>query len=83
MMLPGGTNPSSKWVLNSVDRCWVVRADVQNEQRQRRKDEQAAGTEWQCVRFTHTDEDVEYQRLVEMLHDKYQPAHEDGYVFKG
>ena len=58
-------------------------ADKQNEQRQRRKDEQAAGTEWKCVRFEHTQEDVEYQRLVEMLHDKYQPAHEDGYVFKG
>jgi hypothetical protein len=31
----------------------------------------------------HTEEDVEYQKLVEMLHDKYQPAHEDGYIFKG
>lgn len=55
----------------------------QNDQRQRRKDEQAAGTPWQLVNFTHVDEDVEYQQLVEMLHDKYQPAHEDGYIFKG
>jgi hypothetical protein len=35
------------------------------------------------TRFDHVEEDVEYQKLVEMLHDKYQPAHEDGYVFKG
>jgi len=34
-------------------------------------------------RSDHVEEDVEYQKLVEMLHDKYQPAHEDGYVFKG
>jgi hypothetical protein len=48
-----------------------------------RKDETAGGTEWSLKRFAHVEEDVEYQQLVEMLHDKYQPAHEDGYVFRG
>ena len=56
---------------------------IQNEQRQRRKDEQAAGKEWALTRFDHTEEDVEYQKLVEMLHDKYQPALEDGFIFQG
>ena len=67
----------------SICLCSETQADNQNEQRQRRKDEQAAGSEWKLVRFEHTEEDVEYQRLAEMLHDKYQPAHEDGYIFKG
>jgi hypothetical protein len=56
---------------------------AQNDQRQMRKDETAGGTEWSLKRFAHVEEDVEYQQLVEMLHDKYQPAHEDGYVFRG
>ena len=33
------------------------RADGQNEQRQRRKDEAAAGTRWELKHFKHIDED--------------------------
>ena len=58
------------------------RADDQNDQRQRRKDEQAAGTPWELWHFQHVEEDAEYQRLADMLHDKLTPAHEDGYLFK-
>lgn len=67
----------------NYDAAGKDKSRLENEQRQRRKDEQAAGSEWKLVRFEHTEEDVEYQRLAEMLHDKYQPAHEDGYIFKG
>lgn len=55
----------------------------QNEQRQRRKDEAAAGTSWQLVHFNHVDSDSEYQKLSGLLHDKLTPSHEDAYVFKG
>jgi len=55
----------------------------QNEQRQRRKDEQAAGASWQLLRFTHVESDNDYNRLADMLHDKLTPAHEDAYVFRG
>ena len=56
---------------------------MQNEQRQRRKDEVAAGTTWDLVRFEHVDSDAEYQELADMLHDRLTPTHEDGYLFKG
>lgn len=56
---------------------------IENEQRQRRKDEQAAGTSWQLVRFDHVDSDPEFQKLAAMMSDKAVPATEDAYVFKG
>lgn len=65
------------------DEAGKEKTRIENDQRQRRKDEAAAGTTWEPVHFTHLDEDPEYQKLVAALHDKLTPAHEDGYVFKG
>jgi hypothetical protein len=56
---------------------------LQNDQRQRRKDEAAQNLPWQLVHFNHVESDGEYSRLAGMLHDKLTPAHEDAYVFKG
>lgn len=56
---------------------------IENEQRQRRKDEAAEGTSWNLQRFSYVESDPEYQRLADLLHDKLTPAHEDAYVFKG
>lgn len=56
---------------------------IENEQRQRRKDEAAGGTSWQLTRFKYVEEDEDYQKLASLLHDKYTPAHEDAYVFQG
>lgn len=56
---------------------------IENEQRQRRKDEQAAGSPWQLVRFEHVDSDPEFQKLAAMMSDKAVPSTEDAYVFKG
>lgn len=56
---------------------------IENEQRQRRKDEQAAGTPWELVRFEHVDSDPEFQKLAAMMSDKAVPATEDAYVYKG
>ncbi|KAK1926347.1 hypothetical protein DB88DRAFT_481513 [Papiliotrema laurentii] len=56
---------------------------IENEQRQRRRDEAAAESSWQLVRFEHVDSDPDYQKLADMLHDKLTPAHEDAYIFKG
>lgn len=55
---------------------------MQNEQRQRRKDEAAANGTWDLWHFTHVDAEPEYGRLSTMLHDKLTPAHEDAYIFK-
>jgi len=67
----------------NFDLAGKEKSRIENEQRQMRKDESAGGQTWSLSRFSHLEEDVEYQQLVEMLHDKYQPAHEDGYTFKG
>ncbi|WVO15630.1 hypothetical protein L204_103290 [Cryptococcus depauperatus] len=55
---------------------------IENDQRQRRKDEQVANSTWQHVHFTHVDNDNEYQALAALLHDKLIPAHDDAYIFK-
>ncbi|KIR37886.1 oxysterol binding protein [Cryptococcus deuterogattii 99/473] len=66
----------------NYDEAGREKSRIENEQRQRRKDEAAAGITWQHVHFTHVDSDEEYQSLAELLHDKLTPAHEDAYVFK-
>lgn len=52
---------------------------IENEQRQRRKDEQAEGTTWALKHFKHQDEDPAYERLGKLA--KVVPATEDAYVF--
>lgn len=56
---------------------------IENEQRQRRKDEQAAGDTWKLWNFEHVESDPKFQELAAMLHDKSQPATEDAYVYTG
>ncbi|KAH7924351.1 Oxysterol-binding protein [Leucogyrophana mollusca] len=53
---------------------------IENEQRQRRKDEAAAGTMWELKHFTHIDSDPVYERLGKLF--KANPATEDGYVYQ-
>ncbi|GAC73112.1 hypothetical protein PANT_8d00068 [Moesziomyces antarcticus T-34] len=53
------------------------KARIENEQRQKRKDEAAAGTPHQLEHFVHVDDDQEYAQLAAMF--KGQPAHEDAY----
>ncbi|KAF6750809.1 oxysterol binding protein [Ephemerocybe angulata] len=54
---------------------------IENEQRQKRKDEQAAGTEWPLKHFKHEDSDPVYERLGKFV--KLQPPTEDKYTFLG
>jgi len=54
---------------------------IENEQRQRRKDEQAEGTTWELKHFEHVDNDPIYESLGRAA--KLVPALEDMYVFKG
>lgn len=56
------------------------KARIENAQRQKRKDEAAAGTPHQLERFVHLDNDQEYSQLAAMF--KGQPATEDGYRSK-
>jgi len=57
---------------------------IENEQRQRRKEEAAAGTPWQLIHFKHVESDPDYEALVGAIkeHSTVVPM-EDGYVFKG
>lgn len=54
---------------------------IENEQRQRRKDEAAAGTPWKLVQFTHVSEDPKYTQLVKLFKGPV-PEREDTYVFQ-
>ncbi|GFZ48928.1 Protein KES1 [Saitozyma sp. JCM 24511] len=65
------------------DTAGKEKSRIENEQRQRRKDEASSGNGWAHRHFTHVDSDPEYQQLSAMLHDKLTPAHEDAYVYKG
>jgi len=67
----------------NYDEAAKEKTRIENEQRQRRKDESAAGSSWELVRFRHVDSDPEYQKLAAMLRDKLTPSHEDAYIFKG
>ncbi|KAF7421069.1 Oxysterol binding protein [Pleurotus ostreatus] len=52
---------------------------IENEQRQRRRDEVAAGTSWALKHFTPIASDPVYERLGALA--KIQPPTEDAYVF--
>ncbi|KAH9477070.1 Protein KES1 [Psilocybe cubensis] len=54
---------------------------IENEQRQRRKDEAAEGTTWQLRHFDHQDSDPIYEQLGRVA--KLVPPTEDMYIFKG
>ncbi|KAF9075780.1 hypothetical protein BDP27DRAFT_1380445 [Rhodocollybia butyracea] len=53
---------------------------IENDQRQKRKQEQTAGTSWSLKHFDHEDSDPTYERLGRI--GKVNPASEDMYVFK-
>lgn len=53
---------------------------IENEQRQRRKDELAAGTKWNLRYFDHVENDAEYSALGQYFN--ISPAKEDTYVLK-
>jgi len=53
---------------------------IENEQRQRRRDEAAASTSWQLKHFVHEDEDRLYERLGRLF--KVNPPTEDAYVYQ-
>jgi len=53
---------------------------IENEQRQRRKDEAAAGTPWELKHFVHVESDPDYAAVAK--HFVGVPATEDVYVYK-
>ncbi|KAG6853455.1 hypothetical protein C0991_004242 [Blastosporella zonata] len=53
---------------------------IENDQRQRRKDEQAASTTWPLKHFTPVESDPVYERLARLV--KLTPPTEDHYVFQ-
>ncbi|KAF9445032.1 oxysterol binding protein [Macrolepiota fuliginosa MF-IS2] len=54
---------------------------IENEQRQRRKDEAAAERKWELKHFRHQESDPIYERLGRMA--KFNPPEEDFYEFVG
>ncbi|KAJ9107145.1 hypothetical protein QFC19_002805 [Naganishia cerealis] len=54
---------------------------IENEQRQRRKDEASAGQPWQLKLFDYVESDPVYKQLAS--HVKGIPCEEDGYIFRG
>ncbi|ESK91627.1 oxysterol binding protein [Moniliophthora roreri MCA 2997] len=56
------------------------KSKIENEQRQRRRDEVAAGTTWRLKHFKHIDNDPTYERLGKLV--KITPPTEDAYVFQ-
>ncbi|KAH0833979.1 hypothetical protein J3R83DRAFT_11197 [Lanmaoa asiatica] len=52
---------------------------IENEQRQRRRDEAAAGTTWALKHFEHIDNDPTYEHLAALFSGN--PATEDTYVY--
>ena len=53
---------------------------MQNDQRQRRRDEQAANTAWEKRHFEHIPSDPVYERLAKLFNGA--PPAEDTYVFQ-
>ncbi|KAH9990363.1 Oxysterol-binding protein [Russula vinacea] len=53
---------------------------IENEQRQRRRDEAAAGTTWELKHFVHQDDDPLYERLGKLF--KTIPPTEDMYIYQ-
>ncbi|WWC67438.1 uncharacterized protein I206_101346 [Kwoniella pini CBS 10737] len=66
----------------NYDEAGKDKTKIENEQRQRRKDETANNTAWNHLHFTHVESDPDYQFLSALLHDKLTPPHEDAYVIK-
>ncbi|KAF8522736.1 hypothetical protein BU17DRAFT_44441 [Hysterangium stoloniferum] len=56
------------------------KSKIENEQRQRRKDEIADGTSWQLKHFVHVSNDALYERLGQLC--KFQPPTEDTYIYQ-
>jgi len=56
------------------------KSKIENEQRQRRRDEQSAGAKWELKHFEHVESDPIYERLGRLF--KAVPATEDTYVYK-
>ena len=52
---------------------------MQNEQRQRRRDEQAEGTKWELKHFKHIQSDPVYENLGRLF--RANPPTEDAYQF--
>ncbi|EJD43595.1 Oxysterol-binding protein [Auricularia subglabra TFB-10046 SS5] len=57
------------------------KSKIENDQRQRRRDEQAAGTPWKLKYFDKLDNDPEYEILGKMF--KATPPTEEYYAYKG
>ncbi|KAG0700496.1 hypothetical protein DFH29DRAFT_619431 [Suillus ampliporus] len=57
----------------------TFKGKIENEQRQRRRDESASGTTWELKHFKHIDNDPVYERLGRLF--KAQPPTEDAYVY--
>ncbi|KAI0311672.1 Oxysterol-binding protein [Amylostereum chailletii] len=56
------------------------KSKIENEQRQRRRDEAAAGTTWKLRHFVHEDSDPVYERLGKLF--RVAPSTEDMYVYQ-
>ncbi|KAF9815672.1 hypothetical protein IEO21_04389 [Rhodonia placenta] len=56
------------------------KSKIENEQRQRRRDEQAAGTSWALKHFDHIDSDPIFEHLGRLF--KANPPTEDTYVYR-
>lgn len=59
----------------------TFKGKIENEQRQRRRDESAGGTTWELKHFKHVEHDPVYERLGKLF--KANPPTEDGYVYLG
>nr|CRX79134.1 hypothetical protein ls5930a1_00162 [Leucosporidium scottii]CRX79211.1 hypothetical protein ls5931a1_00036 [Leucosporidium scottii] len=63
------------------DAASVAKTALENSERQKRKDEAAAGTPFQTRLFTTVHNDPEYHKLAALC--KHSPSDEDSYAFKG
>lgn len=59
----------------------TFKGKIENEQRQRRRDESASGTTWELKHFKHIEYDPVYERLGKLF--KANPPTEDGYIYLG
>ncbi|GAA5840278.1 hypothetical protein JCM11251_006684 [Rhodosporidiobolus azoricus] len=63
------------------DSASTAKTTLENSERQKRKDEQAAGTPFQLRLFDKLPSDPEYRRLAAAI--KFKPEEEDSYIYKG
>jgi len=59
-----------------------AKTKIENDQRQRRRDEAAAGTPWQLRMFVHVEQDPDYAALLGQFKSANLPASEDAYIYK-